>query len=155
MSYIDFDWRDNNANKSKTRLHLPASASLADFVTLANAYQTVVSAISNAPIVGAKVYTRVETLVNNPASPTSNVYDRLLIIYREDSTRGTITIPSPLPSLFESTGPWQGIRLDLENSATEALLSQLGAVLSTCVLPYDDSPFPGGGTFTGGRTVLE
>jgi hypothetical protein len=75
------------------------------------------------------------------ADPASDVQTRVALYYRNEDGPEAQFIPSPRPDLFEQTGPYAGIRVDVANPDVALVLSAFGDALASTLTPEGD-PFP-------------
>ena len=134
-------WQDNNGRKATQLYYLPDGETVTQSMARANAISSVSQALSNARLTGgALVYDQVDGV--GTATPEANVRRNLLCLLRNASNQGSLRIPSPAPVLpYDTSGPWQEIRITREAFLASGLIQPLEAALVHCVLPWGD-PFP-------------
>lgn len=111
-------FRDRGRNEASTHLYLPFSVPVDDVFTFVDAAMPRYNAVSDALIARVVVeYEYYFTDLPDP-SPTSDVLQTLLLFYRnEDLEVEVISIPSPKDEIFEMTGDYAGVRIDMTSPA--------------------------------------
>lgn len=108
-------------------------------------------AISDAVVDEIKLYYR--GYENTPATPAigSEVAQFVGLYYSNEGEFDAVFIPAPKPSLYETVGPYAGIRVDTSNPTVLALLESLNLALATAGASVS---FPLGSGFMAGGRVL-
>ena len=114
---------------------------LAQFDAAVSFYASLINPLSNASILSAEITTSYVYNDTPPASISSNVYDRLIILCRNEDNYGAITIPSPSPRTYLLTGPFRGFKVAPEDLQMGGAVATFVNLLSQTVKP-DGSPFP-------------
>lgn len=141
--YADLEWRDNNGRKAFTRVNLRVEAlSSPQLLPGLSAIADALISALDVRLERVKIYvSRIPATLHTPGTST-DVYRSAVLIYREGSVRGTIEIPSPLPSLFEATGIYADVRIAAILDAPPSALLQLHNLLPSTVLPTTGAAFP-------------
>lgn len=142
MTYIlSFNYRDNEGKIAKHGLKLSEGITLAQLDVAVNLLSARAAALSSASIIGAEFVQQYDYTDTPPASILSSSYDRLLILCRNGTTYGSVTIPSPAPRTYLPTGPFRGFKVAPSDLAEGTPIEQFVSLLSQTVLPSGE-PFP-------------
>ena len=111
-------FRDRSGNEASSHLYFPISTSADTVFAAVNNAIPIYNAVSNALIV--RVVAEYEYYFTNLSDPsiTSDVRKTLLLFYRNDENRiNRLSLPSPRSGIFEVSGDYANIRIDMNNPA--------------------------------------
>jgi hypothetical protein len=126
---IGLTFCDRGDNRSKMTSYAPFSTPVADVWNFAFSLGSLAQSMSNAAL--EKVELRWRHTVDSPAvAPIETDLSRkiLLLVTNEDDEINAMTIPSPRVELWETIGPYAGIRLDLGSAGALGLVDMLEAM---------------------------
>lgn len=132
---IGITFRDRDGNRAKATCYCAFAAPVADVWTLAFAIAARMEAISNALL--TKIDLSWRYTVDSPAAADASAdlsRKILLLVTNADDEINGILIPSP-GEVWETTGSYAGIRLDLASAGAVAF----SAMLLTADLRTDDN----------------
>jgi hypothetical protein len=148
---VQLVFADRGEGQSKPAFRLPFLTSVAD----ANAIMTAVTAdmlpLSDAVLIGVKFVWSWHDTDYSPPPIGATTQIKLALFYRSDERYEAIHIPAPKESLFETEGPYAGIRLNIADGAVATLIDNLTTSLSE-VVDETGEAFPT--TFLVGGKVL-
>lgn len=125
---MGFFFRDRDANVAKNTFYCAWGASIADAWSLAYAIGARLSAISDAVLHKIELVFRYS--VDDPPEPAgdSDIERKvLLLITNDDGEINGLVIPSP-GDIWETTGSYAGIRVDLAGAGALGFASMLGEI---------------------------
>lgn len=133
--YTELWLADRDRREAKIRFCLPFAISLPNAVAVRNLQIANIAQLTDA-IVSRTMFSWVWT---DPTPPSAGILSDTkrsgLLYYRNSERWEMFRIPSPKGGLFETTGPYAGIRLDRTNPAVEASLQALSTGLTQTVTP--------------------
>lgn len=125
---IGFTFRDRDHNAAKMTIYSRFAVPIADVWTMANAMAGAAGALSDGVLEAIELTYR--WTIDDPGIPadSSNIERKILMlmINSDDEINGII-VPSP-GDIWESTGSYAGIRLDLASDAAAGWVAMLEAV---------------------------
>lgn len=141
VAYHHLDYNGEMAETGYTVADVSSVQALDTFL-LAN--ESIIQALSDAPIVSALAHARLPPYVPpGPPGPAS-VHNRLLCLFTDGPRFGSFVIPAARGSLnYELAGPYAGIRVQQGSNYTADRIALLQTLLADTLLP-DGSPFPTG-----------
>lgn len=120
-----FDWRDREGNRARTTMYAPFSSGAEEAAAMASAAYGHLTTLSNATIVRQSISHTQTDLADPSSAGDALVSSKLLLFYRNGDIYEWIMIPAPKAELFETEGPYSGIRVDYANPAVIALIDAL------------------------------
>lgn len=144
---------DNNGKRAETGFPLSAVATPEEAAGYIRDFAAAVAPLTNAVIREAYYTHPVDILPGPTAQPESNVYSRLVLLFRDAARYGVVSLPSPAQLPFDVDGPYRGIRLQREALVLLGVLAPLETAVAGCSLP-DGTAFPSAYS-VGGITTLE
>lgn len=142
--------QDREGNERSTRLTFPSLVSVPQAVALANAAGDVVVALTNARLSRAQWTLTVPPSVPTAATPQTNIYERLIVLFTNGVAVASFSLPAPRPGAYDTNGSLRDVRVQEGPNPVAQAINQLQAVLAGSLLP-DGSPFPAG-EWVAGRT---
>ena len=132
---------DRDLNEAKVTFNVPFSTPLATLIAAAPAFCSLVASLSDGVIKGYRL--RWSTKIDDPGTAPFGVdLNRLAVLYyRNDDGYEAIWIPSGAPELTETTGEYEGIRLDASLPAVQTALDLWQTAISGQVTKEADG-FP-------------
>jgi hypothetical protein len=148
---VQLVFADREAGQSRPAFRLPFLTSVADANAVMSAITADMLPLSDAILVAVRlIWGWHDTEPTPPPSgPTTQV--KLALFYRSDERYEALHVPAPKESLFETDGPFAGLRLNLSDTAVQVLIDNLTASLSGVV---DETGEPWPATFLVGGKVL-
>lgn len=126
---IGLTFSDRDSNSAKMTCYCAFATSIADAWAFAFVVADRASAMSDAVITGIDIAYR--WTIDDPAAPgDSSSIERkilMLMVNSDDEINGMI-VPSPKAELWETTGSYAGIRLDLAGDGALAWIDMLAAL---------------------------
>ena len=142
---------DRKGGVAQMRLRYPASISPAEAFLRGMQIHSVVAPLTSAVLLGVRIVYRITESAPGSASEAVPAASNLALFYRNGEEWNAIYVPAPTEELWETDGPFAGIRLDLGNPAVVSLLESLNLALAETGGEYFVSM---GGTFVnGGRAI--
>lgn len=125
---IGLTFRDRDGNRAVLTCYCSFAATIAESWTLANMMADRAGALSDAVIVQISIAYRYTIDSPSSAGDASNIEHKLLLLMKnaDEEVNGMI-IPSPR-DLFETTGSYAGIRLDMSSSGALAWIDLLESI---------------------------
>lgn len=125
---IGITFSDRDTNRAKNTFYTAWTLTIADVWALAEHLASALEAISDAALYKIEVVYRWRA-DDPPDAPDSSSVERkvLLLITNDDAEINGIIIPSPI-DLFETTGAYAGVRIDLLNPGIVAFQDMLGTL---------------------------
>ncbi|MBL0830560.1 hypothetical protein JK320_25420 [Klebsiella pneumoniae] len=125
---IGISFRDRDANVSKITFYTPWTLTIAEVWSLAFNLAAHVAALSNAALFKIELLFRFEGDTTTEPPPTSDVSRKALLLTTNDADQiNGLIIPS-IRAIFETIGPYAGIRVDIEHPAVVAFGAALEAL---------------------------
>ena len=148
---IQLVFADRGAGQSKPAFRLPFSTTVSNANAVMSAVIADMLPLSDAMLIGVKLIWGWHDTEPSlpPIGATTQV--KLALFYRSDERYEALHIPAPKESLFETDGPYAGIRRNMADSAVVALIDNLTASLSDVV---DETGQSWPTTFLAGGKVL-
>lgn len=148
---LRFQFEDREGNRSTLHLYVPIALSVSEIISFLDARYATIQNMSSASLTSVKVFYFFDFDNPVPAQIGSDVSSYAVLYYSNGEVYEPIYVPSPEPSLFESEGEYQAIRLDATNPALVAF----NAAVQSCPWPLAT---PEGETFpteyvVGGRVL--
>jgi hypothetical protein len=142
MVRVSIVFIDRGGRKGATSFLFSASVSPQSAIAWAIDTASVIEDISDAKAIQAKYEYRVT--IDEPDEPsfTSDVHRRAILFYRNEDEIEAISIPSADTNILESTGRYQGVRVDALNSEVVAFNATILA-LAGSLATKEGEPFPG------------
>lgn len=109
-------------------MYLPFATPIDTVFLFVSAAIPVLNGVSDAIVRGADVYYR--HIIDNPP-PTVGlalVHQKLLLFYRNGDYSECVFIPAPKAEIFEQTGQYAGMRLDLGNPLVQTFSQDIAAM---------------------------
>jgi len=123
---IEFSFRDNDGARSTTEILLPGSVSAAAAITFATALRPLLSALSDAVLVGMNLIIGYQES-SIPSIPSSDVENKGVLLFNAaNGIKSSISIPSILESVLQSNNR----DIDQSNSDVDAFITAMTAGLS-------------------------
>lgn len=138
---LEFTFIDNNGKTARTGMHMRRPDSIAELDSALLAYAGALSALSSAAILSARWQLFVDGLPTPSIQPGANIYERGVLIFRDGTDYGVLSIPAPRGVLFDMDGPYRDIRISRQTLAMLGVLGPLEAAVASCALP-DGTAFP-------------
>lgn len=138
---LEWHATDRDKGRALVTMRLPFATSVADADSVTTQLHDKMTPLVNC------VFTRVgwRWIFTEDAPETaaigSNTRRQLALFYRNGDLWEAFYLPSPDPSIFETDGPYAGIRVDMSNPTVVAAIADLTAALAAVVTPEGD-PFP-------------
>ncbi len=125
---IGVRFRDRDSNSAKITFYCPFATPIADAMTLALAYAARAAAVSNGVVDQVELAYRY-TIDDPPDPPDDSNVNRgvLLLITNDAGEINGMVIPSP-GEIWETTGSYAGIRVDLAGAGALTFAAMLGAI---------------------------
>lgn len=126
---IGISWRDRDANRAKATCYCPISTPEDTAWSLAIAIANCMVAISDAVLTKIELVWRwrVDDLGTPPEESTVE-RKILMLVINEDAEINGMSIPSPRAALWETTGAYAGIRLDLLSAGAVGFADMLAVI---------------------------
>lgn len=141
---VGFHYRDFNGEVAESGYTVVDVSNVQALDTFVLASETVMQALSDAPIVSALAYARMPAYVLKGTTGPASVQTQLLCLFTNDLLVGSFAVPAPRADLdYELVEPYTGVRIARGPNATALLIEELGALLANTVLA-DGRPFPTG-----------
>lgn len=134
-SPLRFRFRDNNGGFAFSRVWIPDGATLAGVDAFAQGYANAVNPLTDAQLIDAKYKLSYEYANPSPAAIGSDVYSRLIAIFRNGDQYASISIPSALELPYDVDGPYRDIRLSFPPGAVSPVLTSLQSIVLGTVTP--------------------
>jgi hypothetical protein len=129
---VAFTFSDRDGNTGDLHLYLPFSTTETEAFACAEAMLPYLHAISNAVVTRITLqYTATIESSTTPAAQ-SDIHRKLLLFVGNGENIEALTILSPDLDLFETTGPYAGIRVDMQSSLIAAFTNSY----STWAIPF-------------------
>lgn len=140
---IGYHHRDYNGEVAETGYTVVDVSSVQDLDTFIISNESIIQALSDAPIISALGYARMPPYVETAISGPASVHRRLLCLFTNGPMLGSFVVPAVRSNLdYETSGPYAGIRI-APGGTTAARLDLLQNLLADTLLP-DGTPFPTG-----------
>jgi len=152
MWRLDYDWRDNNGKDAACRVFAVAALSFPDVLALGELLAVAMENISNARLVSFTISRRTDYTIGGPAALTADVRQDAVLLYRNGNSASSFLLPSPDPLLFETAGPYAGLRVTRSSLELLGVLADVDSMLQSFIDPVG-RPYPSSFT-VGGRTRL-
>lgn len=117
---ICFTFSDRDTNTADIHFYLPFDTPVATVFDFAYGVVPYLHAISDATV--TRITVRYAHTIDTPPEPpiTSELQRKLLLFLGEEDSYEALKVPSPRQEIFEDTGPYAGIRLDMSNPTVQA-----------------------------------
>jgi hypothetical protein len=126
---VGITFRDRDGNSAVLTVYCAFATPITDAWVFALAMVGAVAPLSDALIVAVQIAYR--WTIDDPATPaeSSNIERKLLLLHVNDSDEiNGMMIPSPRADLWETTGNYAGIRLDMASAGALALIDMLAGI---------------------------
>lgn len=138
---LRFRFRDNNGGLAFSRVWIPDGAAIGDVDTFAQGYANTVKPLTDSALIDAKYELSYEYANPLPAAINSDVYTRLIAIFRNGDEYASISIPSAVELPYDVDGSYRAIRLAFPPGSLSPVLTALQDVVVGTVTPLG-RPFP-------------
>lgn len=135
-SPLRFRFRDNNGGFAFSRVWLPDGVDITAVDTFAQGYADAVNPLTDAALIDAKYELSYEYANPAPAAIDSDVYSRLIAIFRNGEQYAALTIPSALELPYDVDGPYRAIRLAFPPGSVSSVLTALQSIVSGTLTPF-------------------
>ena len=129
MVKVGITYRDRDSNSATLTCYCAFATSIVDAWSFAIAMAAATGAMSDAVLTGIDIAYR--WTIDTPATPAdSSSIERkiLMLMVNEDDEINGMMVPSPRADLWETTGSYAGIRLDLAGAGALAWIDMLAAL---------------------------
>lgn len=139
---------DRDHGKARISFRLPFSISASDAAAVRSHIIGLMLPLTDARVIGTQIVWEY-----SDATPTLPAFDVKLqtkgvLFYRNATRAEAFYIPAPKPSLYETTGEYAGIRIDMSNPTIAAAINAISAELANTVtiegLSFPDEYMVGG-----------
>lgn len=137
--------------EARVTVRFPLSLGMATIIAAALELRSRMLALSDAVSPEVKFFHRQQVSGDTFGGFDVPIASALGLFYRNDGEFDALYIPAPLPTLFETTGPYAGIRLDTADATVAAMVEELNLALAATGALI---AFPVGPGFLGGGRVL-
>lgn len=139
---LSFELIDNNGRPARTGLWVPAQAGAPAVLAFANELRAALLAITQNRLLGASFSERLAGEEPGPAGSGADSRRGATLIYRTDTIADRLVIPSPVPQLVESVGPYANFRITRQSAQLAGLLDEIEAIV-VGTLTETGEPWPG------------
>lgn len=114
------DWRatfrfvDNNGARAHMSVNLPETMTVAAAISYVQALGAAAQAVSSASLVSAKISSTIDIPDAPPPHILSDVYTRLIVIFRNGYEPYSVNLPSPGNLPFDTVGSLRATRLGVD-----------------------------------------
>lgn len=133
---------DNNGRPTQFGMFLPDATGEAAALAFANMLRAPVLALSSAKLLGAELRIKLSGEVPRVIAAGADSRRSLTLFYSTGSETARLIIPSPVPGLAETAGPFAGYRVTRDSAAAAGLLAELDAIVAGTVTETGE-PWPG------------
>lgn len=149
--YIRFRFRDNNGGKAQMRVY-PRDTSEAGASAYALALASACATLSDAVLYEVTIIWPLAIPAPPATPPDSDVRTAAVLFYRNATDVASVTLPAPRALLFETAGPYAGLRITRASAQLSGLLQTLDGLVQGLLDPLGR---PYGPVFSvGGRTRI-
>lgn len=130
-------FRDNDGAESYCDVNLPAATAIDSALSFLASWRIMLANLSSAACYQVELFVRFVDSTPIGADPGSDVLRHGVFIFgSEPETMAIVRLPSIMPALLESGGPFAGIAIDLANPDVAAVVAALASGLAG-VAPCD------------------
>lgn len=133
---------DNNRRPAQFGMDLPANTTPGAALAFANLIRPAVLDLVSARLLAAEYRIKLSGQVPRILPPTADSRRSATLFYSDGSATARLVIPSPVPSLAETTGPYAGYRITRESAAAAGLVDELDNIVAGTVTA-DGELWPG------------
>jgi hypothetical protein len=148
---VQLVFADRGTGQSKPAFRLPFLTSVVNVNAIMGAITADMLPLSDATLIAVKYVWGWHDTEYTPPPSGATTQVKLALFYRSDERYEALHVPAPKASLFETDGPYAGIRLNMADTAVQDLIDNLTTALSG-VVDEVGNPFPT--TFLAGGRVL-